>query len=185
MDELFSVTGISGPFLLRPQMHPVSNYTEHWTQYTNQAILHVQIQYAVQRCVWISQINSEGTETVRMLCQALHCKEAATVEGDSVMSELIFSFPWSVFCLPFIENKLNTLTWCHTFWCLYNTFSYMFMKMDRTKQPDCCTTIFKTFYTSIFYLCGGCGGAVVKVLCHKSESRWFHSRWYHWNFPLK
>jgi len=141
-EELFSVTGISGPFLHRPQMHPVSNSTEQWTQYTNQAILDVQIHYKAHSCVWITQISSEGTATVRMLRQALHWKEAATVAGDSVMSEVIFSFPWSVFCLLFIENKLNTYIWCHTFWCLYNTFSYMFIKMDSTKQPYCCKTFF-------------------------------------------
>jgi hypothetical protein len=28
------------------------------------------------------------------------------------------------------------------------------------------------------------GGAVVKVLCYKSEGRWFDSRWCHWNFSL-
>ena len=26
------------------------------------------------------------------------------------------------------------------------------------------------------------GSAVVKVLCYKSESRWFDSKWCHWNF---
>ena len=29
-----------------------------------------------------------------------------------------------------------------------------------------------------------CGGTVVKVLCYKSEGRWFDSRWCHWNFSL-
>jgi len=28
------------------------------------------------------------------------------------------------------------------------------------------------------------GSKVGKVLCYKSESRWFDSRWYHWNFSL-
>jgi hypothetical protein len=32
---------------------------------------------------------------------------------------------------------------------------------------------------------GDSGGTVVKVLCYKSEGRWFDSRWCHWNFPLK
>ena len=27
-------------------------------------------------------------------------------------------------------------------------------------------------------------GTVVKVLCYKSEDRWFDSRWCHWNFSL-
>ena len=28
------------------------------------------------------------------------------------------------------------------------------------------------------------GGTVVKVLCYKSEGRWFDPRWCHWNFTL-
>jgi hypothetical protein len=28
------------------------------------------------------------------------------------------------------------------------------------------------------------GGAVVKVLCYKSEGRWFDPRWCQWNFSL-
>ena len=28
---------------------------------------------------------------------------------------------------------------------------------------------------------GDRGGTVVKVLCYKSEGRWFDSRWCHWN----
>ena len=32
--------------------------------------------------------------------------------------------------------------------------------------------------------CGDRGSTVVKVLCYKSEGRWFDSRWCHWNFSL-
>jgi hypothetical protein len=28
------------------------------------------------------------------------------------------------------------------------------------------------------------GGTMAKVLRHKSEGRWFDSRWCHWNFSL-
>ena len=31
---------------------------------------------------------------------------------------------------------------------------------------------------------GDCGSSVVKVLCYKSEGRWFDSRWRQWNFSL-
>jgi hypothetical protein len=31
---------------------------------------------------------------------------------------------------------------------------------------------------------GDRGGTVIKVLCYKSEGRWFDSRWCHWNFSL-
>ena len=36
----------------------------------------------------------------------------------------------------------------------------------------------------LFNLCGDRGGTVVKVLCYKSEGRWFDPRWCHWNFSL-
>ena len=40
----------------------------------------------------------------------------------------------------------------------------------------------------IFYvplsLSGDRGGTVVKVLCYKSEGRWFDPKWCHWNFSL-
>ena len=31
---------------------------------------------------------------------------------------------------------------------------------------------------------GDCGSTVVKVLCYKSEGRWFDPRWCQWNFSL-
>ena len=31
---------------------------------------------------------------------------------------------------------------------------------------------------------GDRGGTVVKVLCYKSEGRWFDPSWFHWNFSL-
>jgi len=30
--------------------------------------------------------------------------------------------------------------------------------------------------------CGDCGSTVVKVLCYKSEGRWFDPRWCQWTF---
>jgi hypothetical protein len=33
----------------------------------------------------------------------------------------------------------------------------------------------------IFYV-GGRGGTLVKVVCYKSEGRWFDSRWCNWKF---
>jgi hypothetical protein len=44
---------------------------------------------------------------------------------------------------------------------------------------------FKIIYVLCFYIVGTAdGGTVVKVLCYKSEGRWFDSRWCHWNFSL-
>jgi len=31
---------------------------------------------------------------------------------------------------------------------------------------------------------GDRGGTVVKMLCYKSEGRWFDPNWYHWSFSL-
>ena len=39
-------------------------------------------------------------------------------------------------------------------------------------------------YFIYIYIYGDCDGTVVKVLCYKSEGRWFDSRWCHWNFSL-
>jgi hypothetical protein len=36
----------------------------------------------------------------------------------------------------------------------------------------------------LMYLGTADGGTVVKVLCYKSEGRWFDFRWCHWNFSL-
>jgi len=33
-------------------------------------------------------------------------------------------------------------------------------------------------------LCRDRGSTVVKVLCYKSECRWFYPNWCHWNFSL-
>jgi len=40
------------------------------------------------------------------------------------------------------------------------------------------------FTLTHFILKGDRGGTVVKVLCYKSEGRWFDSSWCHWNFSL-
>jgi len=34
------------------------------------------------------------------------------------------------------------------------------------------------------FMCVGRGGIVAKVLCLKSEGRWFDPSWCHWNFSL-
>jgi hypothetical protein len=36
----------------------------------------------------------------------------------------------------------------------------------------------------LYIIIGDRGGTVVKVLCYKSECRWFDSRWCRWNFSL-
>jgi len=40
--------------------------------------------------------------------------------------------------------------------------------------------ILKWYYKEM----GDRGSTVVKVLCYKSEGRWFDPSWYHWNLSL-
>jgi hypothetical protein len=44
--------------------------------------------------------------------------------------------------------------------------------------------IYNNLVCYIQFLGAADGGTVVKVLCYKSEGRWFDSRWCHWNFSL-
>ena len=44
--------------------------------------------------------------------------------------------------------------------------------------------LMQTNYKILRLLKGDRGGAVVKVLCYKSEGRWFDSSWCHWNFSF-
>ena len=41
-----------------------------------------------------------------------------------------------------------------------------------------------SFCTLLLLLLGDRGSTVVKVLCYKSEGRWFDPSWCHWNFSL-
>jgi len=45
-------------------------------------------------------------------------------------------------------------------------------------------TIFCRIKHPVFIISGDRGSTVVKVLCYKSEGRWFDSSWRHWNFSL-
>ena len=40
------------------------------------------------------------------------------------------------------------------------------------------------FIKVLIYHLGDRGSSVVKVLCYKSEGRWFDPSWCHWNFSL-
>jgi len=52
-----------------------------------------------------------------------------------------------------------------------------------TRNPDHLVRSLVTINTH-YAISGNRGGTVVKVLCYKSEGRWFDSRWRHWNFLL-
>ena len=44
--------------------------------------------------------------------------------------------------------------------------------------------IYVYIYVFIFIYVGDRGSTVVKVLCYKSEGRWFDPSWCHWNFSV-
>ena len=48
-----------------------------------------------------------------------------------------------------------------------------------------CTFFKFLYFLFLLSLHGDRGSTVVKVLCYKSEGRWFDSRWCHWKFSLK
>ena len=51
-------------------------------------------------------------------------------------------------------------------------------------QQNIKTSTYISKYTSPKRFLGDRGSTVVKVLCYKSEGRWFDSGWFHWNFLL-
>jgi hypothetical protein len=65
----------------------------------------------------------------------------------------------------------------HIFFNLLSATSNLFFLTLRYLVPTR-----KIRSVNIYY--GERGGTVVKVLCYKSEGRWFDSRWGRWNFSL-
>ena len=63
-----------------------------------------------------------------------------------------------------------------------NNFSNSFWKETLHVSDSSCPSsgVFQCTHSNG----GDRGGTVVKVLCYKSEGRWFDSRWCHWNFAL-
>ena len=61
------------------------------------------------------------------------------------------------------------------------TYSCLHKGMLKLKCP---LPALKRKLESVNEKVGDRGGTVVKVLHHKSESRWFDSRWCPWNFSL-
>ena len=57
---------------------------------------------------------------------------------------------------------------------------------DAVNTTDAASSEYRVMYFVRLsaHCLGDRGGTVVKVLCYKSEGRWFHCRWCHWNFSL-
>ena len=81
------------------------------------------------------------------------------------------------FCLEFDLTYVRDMNYCFfpyisKRWLLWKTLGWTGKLKADIIFPK---------YGIIF---GDCGGTVVKALCHKSEGRWFDSRWCHWSFSV-
>jgi len=90
---------------------------------------------------------------------------------------------------------LDTLGYKHTL-TICNTYGFSTVTMVARKRLK--VTLLPPFFClhgeekiSVVWLTigtewgrGDRGSTVVKVLCYKSEGRWFNYRWFHWNFSL-
>ena len=70
----------------------------------------------------------------------------------------------------------HTHTHTHTHMTINFRYRLVFMKFI--------TSFCHLLYISTLIFIRDRGGTVVKVLCYKSEGRWFDSRWCHWNILL-
>jgi len=66
------------------------------------------------------------------------------------------------------------------FWCFFcYTFRVNYIYLFTFLAP-----YYPDFVLVQKRILGDRGGTVVKVLCYKSEGRWFDPSWCHWNFSL-
>jgi len=67
-------------------------------------------------------------------------------------------------------------------WCLRGFVSE---NISQSKlEADSLLYVLHSLNNTSNFIYGDRGGSVVKVLCYKSEGRWFDSRWCHWKFSL-
>ena len=63
-----------------------------------------------------------------------------------------------------------------------DSFTALPQQVNENHTTDCTSS--KNYYTVSIYTKGDRGDTVVKVLCYKSEGRWFDPRLCPWNFSL-
>jgi len=69
--------------------------------------------------------------------------------------------------------------------CDNSTLERKLFLLELKKKKNVYFSITSYIYIYIIYIYSKeRGGTVVKVLCYKSEGRWFDSSWCHWNFSL-
>jgi len=95
----------------------------------------------------------------------------------------------------FFTVSQNTGTWTFTtanysqlgnsiyfYWCQVIFFTNLTYSKVLATAP--CAALYPSFYCHTdSFLRGDRGSTVVKLLCYKSEGRWFNPSWCHWNFP--
>jgi len=120
--------------------------------------------------MWGDNVNPDRTQMkIRSMRFACWINRARDTNSEYV--KIIIAFPlqlWLQERASMLLYNVHRLSWC--IW-----FSL------RVDPPRDLPTIILCASCTCF---GGRGGTVVKVLCYKSEGRWFDSRWCHWNFLL-
>ena len=120
-----------------------------------------------------------GNKKRRTLCQ-IRCSVRRS-EGGCML------------CINHVYIYLTAYTYIHTYIYIYiyiYIYTYLHVRRNGTSTCHYAVTSRMTVTTHIcIQLTLGLpspysGGTVVKVLCYKSECRWFDSRWCHWNFSL-
>jgi len=125
-----------------------------------------------------------------------------TVTNQQMSFDILLTVHLSTFILvinqPDAQNFCFTISLFHASTCFQHTCSKHVEAWNKliVKQKFCASswliTEIKTNERLILYLIlsnkhsmlGDQGGTVVKVLCYKSEGRWFDPSRCHWNFSL-
>jgi len=128
----------------------------------------------------------------RILPAMLSYSPSPRVVGSSVpflgvcsLSRLVWVFPFFLSCL--VPNPTS-------FWATVLRAFFGHVIPNESFHVDCVHNVFVSVYSSYLVIpyifmvmpcrLGDRGSTVVKVLCYKSEGRWFDPSWCHWNFSL-
>jgi hypothetical protein len=68
----------------------------------------------------------------------------------------------------------------------FSSFNLLFVTLESLTRKDKEVSLLRShkYVPALIPVGTADGGTMVKVLCYKSEGRWFNSRWCHWNFSL-